>query len=159
MERTEFEELYRTTASSLRRYALRSCGNRQQAEDIVQEAFLRILTPTAQPIREPVRYLYRLTTNLLRDEWRRAPRRTEEELSDDHPAPSSTQQADLGADLAAALARLGPKDRQLLWLAYAEGFTHHEIAEIMGRRPASIRVLLFRARQRLERVITRGGSS
>ena len=40
-----------------------------------------------------------------------------------------------------------PRDRQLLWLAYAEGYSHHEIAEVTGLASASIRLLLFRAAQ------------
>jgi RNA polymerase sigma-70 factor, ECF subfamily len=46
-----------------------------------------------------------------------------------------------------------PRERQLLWLAYAEGSTHREIAEIMGLGAASVRILLFRARQKLGRFL------
>ena len=42
-----------------------------------------------------------------------------------------------------------PRERQLLWLAYAEGYTHREIAEIMGLGAMSIRLLLFRAKRKL----------
>jgi RNA polymerase sigma-70 factor, ECF subfamily len=42
-----------------------------------------------------------------------------------------------------------PRDRQLLWLAYAEGYSHREIAEVTGLASASIRLLLFRARRKM----------
>jgi RNA polymerase sigma-70 factor (ECF subfamily) len=52
-------------------------------------------------------------------------------------------------DLARAMARLKPRERDLLWLAYAQGSTHQEIAEMLGLKRASIKLLLFRARRRL----------
>ncbi len=42
-----------------------------------------------------------------------------------------------------------PRERQLLWLAYAEGYSHREIAAVTGLAAASIRLLLFRARRKI----------
>ena len=53
--------------------------------------------------------------------------------------------------------RLSMRQRQLLWLAYAEGFTHEEIAAITGLAPAGIRVLLSRARARFQ-ALQEGGA-
>jgi RNA polymerase sigma-70 factor (ECF subfamily) len=47
------------------------------------------------------------------------------------------------------MAQLRQRDQQLLWLAYAEGSSHQEIAASMGLRLSSVKTLLFRARQRL----------
>jgi RNA polymerase sigma-70 factor (ECF subfamily) len=47
-----------------------------------------------------------------------------------------------------------PRERQLLWLAYAEGYSHREIAEITGLASASIRLLLFRARRKIARLLS-----
>ena len=55
----------------------------------------------------------------------------------------------LRSDLGQALAKLKPRERQLLWLAYAEGASHKEIAKTSGMKEASIRPLLFRARKKL----------
>jgi RNA polymerase sigma-70 factor (ECF subfamily) len=52
-------------------------------------------------------------------------------------------------DLARAMARLKPRERDLLWLAYALGSSHQEIAASLGLKPASIKLLLFRARHKL----------
>ncbi len=46
-----------------------------------------------------------------------------------------------------------PRERQLLWLAYAEGYSHREIASITGLASASIRLLLFRARRKIARLL------
>jgi RNA polymerase sigma-70 factor (ECF subfamily) len=55
--------------------------------------------------------------------------------------------------LGPALAQMRPRDRQLLWLAHAEGYSHNEIAEVMGLGSASIRLLLFRARRKIARLL------
>jgi RNA polymerase sigma-70 factor (ECF subfamily) len=47
------------------------------------------------------------------------------------------------------MAKLSPRDRQMLWLAYVEGASHQEVAKALGLRTASVRSMLFRARQRL----------
>jgi RNA polymerase sigma-70 factor (ECF subfamily) len=47
------------------------------------------------------------------------------------------------------MARLRPRERAMLWLAYAEGATHSEIARTLGLSPASMKILLFRARRKL----------
>ena len=52
-------------------------------------------------------------------------------------------------DLARAMARLKPREREMLWLAYAQGSSHEEIAASLGLRKSSIKILLFRARRRL----------
>jgi DNA-directed RNA polymerase specialized sigma24 family protein len=46
-----------------------------------------------------------------------------------------------------------PRERQLLWLAHAEGYSHREIAEVTGLGSASIRLLLFRARRKIARLL------
>jgi len=62
------------------------------------------------------------------------------------------------AMLGPALARLRPRERQLLWLAHAEGYSHAEIAGITGLATASIRLLLFRARRHMMRLIEKKGA-
>jgi len=49
------------------------------------------------------------------------------------------------------------RECQLLWLAYAEGFSHREIAQITALREGSIRPLLFRARQKLAALLRAAG--
>ena len=61
-------------------------------------------------------------------------------------------------DLSRALARLKPRERDLLWLAYAHGSSHQEIAESLGLKTASIKLLLFRARRHLAMLLRGSGS-
>jgi RNA polymerase sigma-70 factor (ECF subfamily) len=52
-----------------------------------------------------------------------------------------------------------PRERQLLWLAHAEGYTHREIAQITGLAAASIRILLFRARRKIANLLRQQSST
>ena len=52
-------------------------------------------------------------------------------------------------DLARAMDRLKPRERSLLWLAYAQGWSHEEIASSLGLKTGSLKALLFLARRRL----------
>ena len=56
-------------------------------------------------------------------------------------------------DLARALQQLKPKQREILWLAYGQGSSHAEIAEIVGVSSKSIKSLLFRARKKLAELL------
>ena len=62
-------------------------------------------------------------------------------------------QSESRALLGPVLVQLRPRERQLLWLAYAEGYSHREIAQITGLASASIRLLLFRARRKAARLL------
>ena len=59
------------------------------------------------------------------------------------PAPT------VSADVNRAMTQLKPNERAMLWMAYAEGATHPEIASVLGLNPASMKVLLFRARRKM----------
>jgi RNA polymerase sigma-70 factor (ECF subfamily) len=59
--------------------------------------------------------------------------------------------------MAGALRELKPRDRQMLWLAYVEGLSHHEIGQALGLKTQSLRPMLFRARQRLSKVLRAKG--
>jgi RNA polymerase sigma-70 factor (ECF subfamily) len=126
----------------------------------MQESFVRFLCASrpelllAEGEVAARRYLFRIATNLLRDHWRRPVSASIEELPEEFFAVSDRSvQADSQAILGPALAEMRPRERQLLWLAHAEGYTHREIAEITGLGSASIRLLLFRARRKIARIL------
>lgn len=150
MDEAAFRHLYQRTARPLRAYLLRSCGEPALADDLLQEAYLRMLRSGFEGESDDHRkyYLFRVASNLLRDHFRRAKPETDE-LPDGDGSPGHDEAVHLRSDVGAAMARIGPRDRQMLWLAYVEGASHREIAEVLGLRAASIRSMLFRARQRL----------
>ncbi len=150
MDEAAFHHLYQRTARPLRSYLLRSCGNPALADDFLQESYLRLLRSgfEGEDDDHRRRYLYRIGTNLLRDHFRRARPETDKiPERDDRRGHDETTH--LRSDIGRAMAEIGSRDRQMLWLAYVEGASHNEIAEVLGIRPASIRSMLFRARKRL----------
>jgi RNA polymerase sigma-70 factor (ECF subfamily) len=160
MDNDAFAGFYSRSARPLWAYLARVSGDPALADDLMQESYVRYLC-AAQPALlasegevAARRYLFRIATNLLRDHWRRPRSRSIEEMPEEFFAASaSSAQADSQAVLGPALAQMRPLDRQLLWLAHAEGYTHREIAEVTGLASASIRLLLFRARRKIARLL------
>lgn len=156
MDNDAFASFYQRSASSLWAYLARVSGNPGLADDLVQESYLRFLCASVPADGEVAcrRYLFRIATNLLRDHWRRPHLTSIEELPEGVFASNGNlEQIGSTSMLGPALAQLRLRDRQLLWLAYAEGYTHREIAEITGLGAASVRLLLFRARRKIARLL------
>ena len=142
-------------------YLVRVTGDRQMADDLLQEAFYRFLRAAATHESETHRRnsLYRIATNLARDARRRKLTHIPELIggdaiervgSGDHAESTERQ-----TDVKRAMSRLKPRERAMLWLAYAEGASHREIADVLGVTPGSIKLLLFRARRRLAGLLGR----
>ena len=154
LDEAAFASFYGRTSRALWSYVYRVTGNGADADDIVQEAFLRLLRAGLETSEEEWRrYLYRIASNLVVDRWRARKRQRD----DRQPAqPVAPDRAD-DADVARTFAELTPRERALLWLAYVEGDTHQEIAESLGVRRGSVKVLLFRARRRLRDLLKARG--
>ena len=153
-ERT-FQILYSRTVSPLRAYVVRVIGSATPADDIVQDAYLRMLrTPPATRDPDELRaFLFRIASNLIHDHWRR--QRRERNASDRDRRPHETTGPDLALrlDMVRLFEQLRPQQRQMMWLAYVEGADHREIAAALGLRERSVRVLLHRARRKLAALI------
>jgi len=152
MDEDEFRMFYERTARPLWAYLSRITGDRQQADDILQEAYYRFYRASAKHENEHHRRnsLFRIATNVARDAGRRAMHARPVPLEDQHvKAPTQEHHAAIRTDLARAMEKLDPVQREMLWLAYAQGASHEEIAEILGLRTVSIRTMLLRARRKL----------
>ncbi len=154
-----FADFYRSTARPFWTYLARVSGSDTLADDLAQESYLRFLCAKA-PWQEGEsacrRYLFRIGTNLLRDHWRR-PSASSLENVPEHELPvidpHDLEHLDSEALLKAGLAHLNPKERQLLWLAHAEGLSYREISAITGFSVPRIRLALFRSRHKLARCL------
>jgi RNA polymerase sigma-70 factor (ECF subfamily) len=155
MDEEAFRAFYDRTARTLRAYLARVTGNVALADDLVQESYYRFLRAQASYEGEAHRRnaLFRIATNLVRDAHRRA-RHAPAVATTDHDALASREESHAQAterstDLQRAMRQLKPRERELLWLAYAQGSSHREIADCLGLRTTSVKLLLFRARRRL----------
>jgi len=158
MDEDAFRAFYDRTSGALWGYLSRISGDRQVADDLLQESYYRLLKTTVPFESEAHRrnYLYRIATNLVRDA-RRGPRPLFDagvEMAD-MAAPEGRVDAEGRADVRRAFGRLKPRERALLWLAYANGSSHHEIADVLGVKTGSIKLLLFRARRKLAAALQR----
>lgn len=153
MDEEAFRAFYDRTARVLHAYLLRVSGDSQLADDLLQDTYYRFLRARTDYESEAHRRnaLFHIASNLVRDTFRR--RRTTPalvEATDAHlAAAASGERTERRTDVRRAFARLRPRDRELLWLAYAQGSSHREIADALGLKTTSIKLLLFRARRRL----------
>jgi RNA polymerase sigma-70 factor, ECF subfamily len=152
MDEEAFRAFYDRTSGALWGYLSRISGDRQIADDLLQESYYRLLktTTTFESENHRRNYLYRIATNLVRDTKRAARPIFDEGIEMANvPAPEADADAESRADVRRALGRLKPRERAMLWLAYANGSSHAEIADVLGLKTASIKLLLFRARRKL----------
>ena len=165
MTEEAFRAFYELTARPVRVYLARMTGDDRLADDLLQETYYRFLRSRAVFDNDDHRrrYLYRIATNLVHDHRRRPPVEIPATLSaESHPAFSDPALADRAAqriDLQRAMARLKPRERTMLWLAYALGWSHEEIAASIGVKSGSLKPMLHRARQRLAGLMRSGGRS
>jgi len=157
MTEQQFQLLYDATAGPILGYLVAVTNRRDVAEDLLQETYTRLLShprALANPT-DTRRYLFRIATNLLRDRWRKG----EAVPFSEPPEPSRTSDLDTPIDVRAALQTLKPRERELLWLAYVEGMSHNEIASATGLQSLSVRLLLYRARNKAALLLSPGRST
>lgn len=164
MNEDTFRAFYQRTAQPLWRYLAQASGDPALAEDLLQESYCRFLASVRPSMTEDHQrnYLFRVATNLLRDHWRRSKRSLLPLAEHESVLASPERTADRvhqQQDLARALDRLKPRKREMLWLAYVLGSNHREIAEVLGLKARSIRLLLFRARHKLADLLRDPGAS
>lgn len=151
MDEETFRLFYSRTARPLRAYIGATLHDRSFADDILQESFLRFLQ-AALPEQDEHRknYLYRIATNLMRDHFRRA---EAVPLSEAASGENVAEDVARREDMRRIMGELNPRQRELLWLAYVERFSHGEIAGMVGAKTESIRPMLARARESLAELL------
>lgn len=149
-------------------FAYRLTGNEADARDLTQDAFIRVYRAwrSFQPGTSFLSWIYRIVTNLYRDELRRRKGRFQEEIPEDNvpqafggQRPLAVTPVDdyvegqLSEPLSRALERLSPEQRQVIVLADLEEYSYQEIADIMGCSIGTVRSRLHRARALLRRLV------
>jgi RNA polymerase sigma-70 factor (ECF subfamily) len=164
MDEETFRRFYERTSRGVWAYLSRMTGDRQLADDLLQETFYKFYRAGANYESETHRRnaLFCIATNLARDAARKR------RLADIVPIPEEMElrandrtaaKVETRTDVRRALEQLKPAQREMLWLAYAQGASHNEIAEILGVKSASVKALLFRARQKMATLLRRESAS
>lgn len=163
MDEAKFEAFYRRQAGGVWSYIYRMTGDPALADDLMQKAFFRFLRsrPAIANDDHLRRYVYKTATNLVLDHFRESKReKLYGPLDPNMLAAGSEFRADRGElrhDMMRVFAELKPQERALLWLAHVEGESHEDIAEALGVKAKSVKVMLFRARKRLGELLSKKG--
>jgi RNA polymerase sigma-70 factor (ECF subfamily) len=157
--------LYRIYAGELLGFALNALSDRETAEEIVQETFTRAWRHADRydAARGSVRtWLYQIARHAIIDARRRAsarpaPAGTAEADIDEMAGGVSIEQAMLGWQIAAALARLSPEHRQVIRLAHVRGMSVREISEACGLPEGTVKSRTWYALRSLRLVLEEMG--
>jgi len=143
------EDIVLRQADRLLRVAVAAVGNMAEAEDVVQDVFLRMIEKKAKfnDEKHEEAWLVKVTVNTCRNRirsrwWRREP------LLETIPARDNAQR-----EVVDAVMRLSKKYRIAVHLYYFEGYSTREIAEITGHKEATVRQHLTRARRELKKFL------
>ena len=155
-----FEQIFRDHAAMVYRTAYGVTGSREDAEDILQTIFLKLLRQEfpADLNKNPRAYLYRAAVNASLDTLK-AKRRRPVLVTDIERIPLHGSETDseyleeLHRRLYAAIGDLDPDDGQILILRYVHNYSDAQIAKMLGKSRTTIAVRLFRSRARLKRML------
>ena len=139
--------------------------SRAEAEDVVQDVFVRVLEHrnALTGVREMRVWLVRIAWNLALDRRRRVrPEQFDEGFADglvarDLPADEALEEARRMRTVLREMERLPKMERQVLLLSAVEELGTAEMAEVLGRSESAVRALMFRARTRLRERLEEGG--
>ena len=154
-----FRELSRRHVPAMLALARRILGNSADAEDVTQEAMLRVWTnaPRWRPLAAVRTWITRVVVNLCLDRKRRAPWVALEaagEIADPSPgAEHGIESSQLDRQVAAAVAKLPARQRTAVALTYNEGMSNAQVAEILDTSVSAVETLLVRARQSLRQAL------
>ena len=156
-----YEELYETYATDVLRVSYFYLGDRQRAEDVCQDVFVRLMTnaPQLEEGREKA-WLLKVALNRCRDIWRSAWLRRVvmgSPVFEIIPGPDTIGQHLEKTEVLRAVNSLPAEFREIFILHYYQGYGISEIAEMLGLPEGTISSRLSRARKKLEEILKEEG--
>lgn len=146
-----FEEYVAARQAALLRTAYLLTGHRQDAEDLVQLALIKVVPRWSRLHGDPDAYVRRVVVHENISRWRR--RRWREVLSDELPETALGGTPDERVDLQRALATLAPRQRAVVVLRYLEDLTVAETADLLGVSEGTVKSQASDALARLRRLL------
>ena len=161
MDSAALVELYETHGGRMKSIAMNLLGSRADAEDAVQEAFLKIYRGASRFRGGSTlsTWAYRILVNVCYDAMRRSRRRPENPLPDEAAlGRGADRNHPLRLAIERAVSRLDARERAAFLLCEVEGFSHREAGEILEVNENTSRTLLFRAKRRLQKDLRTAGA-
>jgi RNA polymerase sigma-70 factor (ECF subfamily) len=157
---TRFEILFKDYFDRVFQYVLSRTNNRQVAEDLTSQKFLKILEalPRYNSHRPLAAWVFTIARNALISHYRFTFRHPVQSLEaagllESNPFPAiggNTKDIDRYVDLEKAINQLSMKDQELLRLKYATGLSYEEIGDLLRKRPETIKMAVHRLLRKLE---------
>ncbi len=166
---TAFEQLYNQHADQIYRYIYYRVSNQSDAEDLVAQTFLQAWTaitnykPNGSPF---VAWLYTIAHNLVVNYYKKSERQAKLQM------PLTDWMADVQGQqdpyrelntrlrneaLRRAILQLGTEQQQIIYFRYVEDWSHQQIAALLGKTEAAVRVIQFRAQRALRQLLEKDG--
>jgi RNA polymerase sigma-70 factor (ECF subfamily) len=154
-------EIYDEYSPGIFRYSVRLLGDKTTAEDCVSETFSRFLGAISRgggPTENVRAYLYRVAHNWITDFYRRQPLPEVQMEIDEHIDPGSNPDEMVSEQfererVRAAILHLPPEQQQVIQLRFLEGWTHEEVAGVLGKNVDATRSMQYRALGSLRRML------
>ena len=167
-ESAAYDRIYNLYSDRVFRYLYTRLGQREVAEDLTSDVFVRILqnlprfkVNRTRPVASFSAFVYRVAGNLLTDQYRKQKHRDHQDiedqpyLADRRPEPfAHTTASENSRELMTALEKLGEEQQTVLLYRFGEEFSVLEVAEIMGKTTGAIKALQHRAIVNLRRILT-----
>jgi RNA polymerase sigma-70 factor (ECF subfamily) len=164
-ETSSIDDICTSTYEALYRFVYFKVQNRQEAEDITQETYVKALSHIRKSgiqIEKHISFLKTVSLNVLRDRWRSKKHRgayvgleaiNPEETAVDDPTDESLQREEIQE----ALSRLSEELRNVVVLRIIKGYSVAESAEILHKKEGNIRVMQYRALKNLAEILKSNG--
>jgi RNA polymerase sigma-70 factor (ECF subfamily) len=163
-----YDRLYNLYSDRVFRYLYARIGQREVAEDLTADVFVRLLqnlprfrVNAARPVASFSAFVYRVAGNLLTDQYRKQKHRDHQDiddqpfLADKRPEPfAQTAASENKNELMDAMKQLGAEQQAVLLYRFGEEYSVLEVAEIMGKTTGAIKALQHRAIANLRRILT-----
>jgi RNA polymerase sigma-70 factor (ECF subfamily) len=156
---SELAEVFRAHYRMTYRTAYAVTGTSEDAEDVVQTIFLRLIRREFPPDlkKNPAAYLYRAAVNLSLNTIRSRKRRAAVVAQIPTPFSESDSAEEIHRALYEAVAELSPESAHILLLRYVHDYSDREIAKLLGTSRGTIAVSLYRSRRRLRKLMRHDG--
>lgn len=158
MEKDILEQLYYRYTRQIYLYLYSLCHNHALAEDLMQETFLKAFCSLEISGTEVLPWLLTVARNLYLDTWRRDRRLTEQEdaqaLAGEEEILNRMIKKERNLKLYQAILRLKRMEREAVVLYYFSGLAQETISQILGLSYGNTRVILYRAKQNLKRMLS-----
>jgi RNA polymerase sigma factor (sigma-70 family) len=156
-DRDAFERLLRLHYDVIYRIAYRWCGNRADAEDITQNACIKLARSIDGFRRQSafVTWLHTLVINTAKD-WAKARGTRNAELGemDEHGQPAEGEQKVYASQVMAHVRALPEREKEALLLVFVQGLTHGETATVMNCKESTVSWYIHEARKKLQSLLT-----